>query len=106
MLKAELGYDNGSVFAKLGMDYIDERYFTYLNDQSVDSRTLFDLALGLRLKNLVRAKDITAQLNVSNLTDEEYISTVGSGGFGNSGDRQTLLTGSPRQYFLSLTTRF
>jgi iron complex outermembrane receptor protein len=106
MLKAEFGYDDGSLFAKLGFDYIDERYFTYLNDQSVDARTLLDLSMGYRFRGVPLAKQLTLQLNVTNLTDEQYISTVGSGGFGNSGDRQTLLTGAPLQYFLSLDARF
>ena len=106
MLKGEIGYDNGSLFAKLGFDYIDERYFNYLNDRSVEDRTLVDLSIGYRLQELSFVKQLTVQANVSNLTDEDYISTVGSGGFGNSGDRQTLLNGAPRQYFLTLDARF
>ncbi len=106
MLKGEVAYDNGALFARLGFDYIDERFFTYLNDQSVDSRTLLDLSLGYRIPDLGIVDQLLIQVNVSNLTDEDYVSTVGSGGFGNSGDRQTLLTGAPRQYFLTLDARF
>lgn len=43
------------------------------------------------------------QVGVTNLTDRKYISTVGSNGFGNSGDSQTLLQGAPRQFFVTLT---
>ena len=106
MLKGEVGYDNGRLFAKVGFDYIDERYFTYLNDQKVDSRTLVDLAFGYRLQDLGFLRQLTLQANVTNAADEDYISTVGSGGFGNSGDRQTLLTGAPRQYFITVDGRF
>lgn len=106
MLKGEIAFDNGRLFARLGFDYIDNRYFTYLNDQEVDSRTLLDLSLGYRLRDLGIVDQLTLQLNATNLTDEDYISTVGSGGYGNSGDRQTLLTGAPRQYFLMLDARF
>jgi iron complex outermembrane recepter protein len=106
MLKGEVGYDNGRLFAKVGLDYIDERYFTYLNDQKVDSRTLVDLAFGYRLQDLGFLRQLTLQANVTNAADEDYISTVGSGGFGNSGDRQTLLTGAPRQYFITVDGRF
>ncbi len=106
MLKGEVGYDNGRLFAKVGFDYIDARYFTYLNDQEVDSRTLVDLSLGYRMKDLGFLRQLTLQANVANATDEDYISTVGSGGFGNSGDRQTLLNGAPRQYFITLDGRF
>ena len=106
MLKGEVAYDNGSLFAKVGFDYIDERYFTYLNDQKVESRTLVDLTVGYRLGDLGFMRGLTLQGNVANATDEKYISTVGSGGFGNSGDRQTLLPGAPRQYFITLDGRF
>jgi iron complex outermembrane receptor protein len=34
------------------------------------------------------------------------VATVGSGGFGNSGDRQTLLVGAPQQFFVTLKTEF
>jgi iron complex outermembrane receptor protein len=106
MLKGEVAYDNGVLFAKVGFDYIDERYFTYLNDQKVESRTLVDLTVGYRLGDLGFMRGLTLQANVANATDEKYISTVGSGGFGNSGDRQTLLNGAPRQYFITLDGRF
>ncbi|MEQ1580314.1 MAG: TonB-dependent receptor [Steroidobacteraceae bacterium] len=106
MLKAELGYDNGNLFYKLGLDFVDDRYFSYLNDQLVDSRTLLDLSLGYRFRQFPAFKELTAQFNVANLTDEQYISTIGSNGFGNSGDSQTLLTGAPRQYFFTLNARF
>jgi iron complex outermembrane receptor protein len=106
MLKAELGYDSGTLFGKLGLDFVDDRYFSYLNDQSVDSRTLLDLSLGYRFRQFPVFKELTAQLNVANLMDEQYISTIGSNGFGNSGDSQTLLTGAPRQYFFTLNARF
>ncbi|MCI0362596.1 MAG: TonB-dependent receptor, partial [Phycisphaerales bacterium] len=105
MIKAELGYQSGGLFGKLGVDFIDKRYFTYLNDQSVDSRTLVDLALGYRFQGFALFKQLTAQFNVTNLLDEQYISTVGSAGLANSGDRQTLLTGAPRQYFIMLDAR-
>jgi iron complex outermembrane receptor protein len=106
MLKGEIAYDNDRFFARLGFDYIDARYFTFQNDQEVDSRTLLDLSLGYRLRDLGIVDQLTLQLNATNLTDEEYVSTLGSNGFGNSGDRQTLLAGAPRQYFLTLDARF
>jgi iron complex outermembrane receptor protein len=46
------------------------------------------------------------QVNVVNLTDEDYISTVGSGGFQNTAGRQTFLPGAPRQVFASIRRRF
>ena len=42
------------------------------------------------------------QLNATNLFDKAYVSTIGSNGFGNVGDNQTLLSGAPRQFFATL----
>jgi hypothetical protein len=43
-----------------------------------------------------------SKLNVTNLFDKDYISTIGTNGFGNIGDNQTLLNGAPRQIFATL----
>jgi iron complex outermembrane receptor protein len=50
-------------------------------------------------------KDLSLQVNVTNLFDKQYISTIGSNGFQASdptGTAQTLLTGAPRQLFVTL----
>lgn len=113
LFKSELGFDNGAFFGKLGLDYTGKRYFTYTNDLtagdglgSVDSYAVFDLGLGYRLENPGFGKNLSIQVNVTNLGDETYISTIGSNGFRNSGDRQTFLAGAPRQWFLSLNGQF
>ena len=52
---------------------------------------------------------LEVQGNVSNLLDKEYVSTVGSAGFGNSdptGDAQTLMVAAPRQMFVTLRKQF
>lgn len=109
MLSSELGYDSESLFAKLNYKYTSERQYTYLNEGSVSSFGMMNLALGYRFGNLGAAKDLTLQLDVTNLLDKDYIATVGSGGFGNSdlaGTAQTLLPGAPRQLFVSLKAAF
>jgi len=45
-------------------------------------------------------------VNISNLFDEEYISTINSNGFPLRGDSQTLLVGSPQQVFFTLRKTF
>ena len=60
------------------------------------------MSLGYRFKDFGFGKNITMQANVTNLTDEKYISTIGSNGFGNIGDNQTFLAGAPLQWFVSL----
>jgi iron complex outermembrane receptor protein len=75
----------------------------------VDSYTLLNLGVGYRFLQTGFADEITAQVDVANLTDEKYISTIGSNGFvpsDLSGTQQTLLTGAPRQIFFAVKARF
>jgi len=105
LFNTELSYEQGEWFGRVGAKYTDKRYYTYLNDASVPSYWLADLSAGYKLKSFGVLKDLTIQLNVTNLFDKQYIATVGSNGFATSdpqGTLQTLLTGAPRQAFLSL----
>lgn len=109
MLTSELGYDTQQLFAKLNYKYTSERQYTYLNEGAVSSFGMLNLSLGYRFGDLGFARDLTAQLDATNLLDKDYIATVGSGGFGNSdfaGTAQTLLPGAPRQLFFSLKAAF
>lgn len=42
------------------------------------------------------------QVNATNLFDREYVSTIGTNGFANRSDNQTLLAGAPQQFFVML----
>ena len=84
---------------------MSKRYFTYTNDQSVGSRVIVDATLGYRFDMGMR-KPIEVQLNATNLFDKRYVSTIGSNGFGNSGDNQTLLAGAPQQFFVTAKVGF
>lgn len=99
LARGEISFDNGALFARAAFNYMSERFFTYTNDQSVEERAIVDAAIGYRFTD-----SIEVQLNATNLLDKRYIATVGSGGYGNSGDRQTLLVGAPQQFFA--TVRF
>ncbi len=101
LLRGELTYDRGSLFGRIGANYMSKRFFTYTNDQSVPGRVLVDATLGYRL-----ADGIELQLNATNLLDKQYLGTINSGGTGNSGDRQTLLVGAPQQFFVTLKAGF
>jgi iron complex outermembrane receptor protein len=105
MLKSVLGYDDGQLFGNLGLDYMSKRFFTYTNDQSVPSRTLLNIGAGYRMKTLAMLHDASLQLGVTNLANTKYVSTIGSNGFGNSGDNQTLLAGAPRQVFVTFSAK-
>ncbi|WP_374470915.1 TonB-dependent receptor [Phenylobacterium sp.] len=106
LAKAELGYDDGAFFGRLSVSYLSKRYFTYENDQSVPSQTLAELAVGYRFAGSPWLEGLEAQLNVTNLFDKEYVSTLGSNGFPLRGDSQTLLVGAPRQVFATLRKSF
>jgi iron complex outermembrane receptor protein len=106
LFKADVGYDDGSFFARFSLSYMSKRYFNYENDRSVPSQTLADLSVGYRFSGSPWLEGLEVQANVSNLFDEEYISTINSNGFGLRGDNQTLLVGSPQQAFVTVRKKF
>lgn len=107
LARAELAYDDGHLYGTLAGAFTGERFSSYLNDESVDSYTLFELTAGYRFMDRGDWLDGTeVQFNVTNLFDEDHISTVGSGGFQNSAGRQTFLPGAPRQAFVTLRRHF
>jgi len=110
IFKGELSFDQGGFFGKLGLSYTDKRYYTYENvGGQVPSTTVADLALGYRFAEEGWGKGLEVQLNVTNLTDKDYISTIGSGGFVNSdatGEAMTVLPAPPRQFYVSVKKRF
>lgn len=106
MLKGEVVYDDGQFMGRVGANYMSKRYFTYTNDQSVPDRVLVDAAIGYTFDGEGILNGFGVEASVTNLTDEDYISTIGSNGFGGSGDNQTLLIGAPRQFFVTLRRGF
>jgi iron complex outermembrane receptor protein len=109
LLKSEVIYDNDKLFLRLDANFTDERHYTYLNDRPVDDYVIVNAGAGLRLRGLGVMNVVTVQADVTNVTDKEYISTIGSGGFSTSdanGTSLTLLRGAPRQYFLSVKAQF
>ncbi len=105
LLRGEIAYDSDGFFGRLGLNYMSKRFFTYTNDQSVPARLLADATLGYRF-DLGWRKPVELQLNATNLFNKEYVATIGSNGFGNSGDNQTLLAGAPQQFFATLKVGF
>ncbi len=99
--RAEISYDHKGAFGRIGVNYMSRRYYTYTNDQSVPGRVIVDASVGYRFN-----QNLELQLNATNLLDKRYIGTIGSGGFGNSGDAQTLLVGAPAQFFATLKAGF
>ncbi len=105
MLKGEIVYDDGRFLARVGADYMSKRFFTYTNDQSVPGRVIVDATIGYTFGEGA-LKGFGIEGSVTNLTDLKYVSTIGSNGFGASGDNQTLLAGAPRQFFVTVKRGF
>lgn len=110
IFKGELSFEQAGFFGKLGVAYTDKRYYTYENvGGQAPSTTIADLTLGYRFGDEGWGKGLQIQANVTNLTDKDYISTIGSGGFVNSdasGTAQTVLTAPPRQFYVSVKKTF
>lgn len=100
-------YDNQRFYARGNLNYMSKRYFTYSNDQSVPDRALLDATIGFRFGGTgMLASGWSIEGSVTNLTNAQYVSTVGSNGYGFAGDAQTLLVGAPRQWFATLRKDF
>ncbi|WP_076073033.1 TonB-dependent receptor [Sphingomonas montana] len=106
MVKGEIVYDDSRFLARIGADYMSRRFFTFENDQSVSGRVLLDATIGYTFATTGPLKGFAIEGSVTNLTDKDYVGTVGSNGFGARGDNQTLLAGAPRQFFVTLRRGF
>lgn len=106
ILKTDLAYDRDGLFGTLSVAYMSRRFFSYENDQSVPSRVVADLTLGYRFSGTPLLDGLEAQVNVSNLFNEEYFSTISSNGASIRGDTQTLLNAPPRQVFVTIRKSF
>lgn len=109
LFATELSYGIGDVELRLAGKYTGERYYTYSNDAGTDAFWLWDAGVSWRKRDIGQVKSLRVGLNVYNLFDKTYIATLGSNGFRDydpQGTFQTLLTGAPRQWFVSLDAQF
>lgn len=109
LFATELSYALREVELRLGGKYTGRRYYTYTNDAGTDAFWLWDAGLSWQRQDVGRIKSLRVGLNVYNLLDKRYIATLGSNGFRDTdpqGTFQTLLTGAPRQWFVSVDAKF
>ncbi|WP_240320713.1 TonB-dependent receptor [Sphingomonas crusticola] len=109
MLKGELVYDDGTVFGRVGGDYMSKRFFSYENDQVAGGRFVADASIGYRFAGSGWLKNISIEGSVTNLTNKRYISTVNTNNVEVSGsdfDNPNFMVGAPRQWFLTLKKGF
>lgn len=105
LAKGEISWDDKAFFARLAASYTSKRYYSYENDAAVGGFVVFDASLGYRFTQGI-LNGITLQANATNLFDRKYVSSIGTNGFANRGDSQTLLAGAPRQVFVTLKGAF
>ncbi|WP_122575395.1 TonB-dependent receptor [Pseudomonas viridiflava] len=94
--------------AGLQGSYMSKRYYTYTNDSSVAGYWLANTTLGYDFGKLGVVKDTTLSLNVVNLFDKRYISTLNTDASAASdptGDLQILQVGNPRSAFVTMAVR-
>jgi len=110
LANVQLGYDDGSIWGNVLMQFQDRRTYTYLNDQWVPSNAIFNLNLGYRFhSNNIVLRGLDAQINVTNLFDKHYVASVGTNGFEFSDPTRTFATlqaGAPRMVFFTLRKHF
>ncbi|WP_342120636.1 TonB-dependent receptor [Pseudoduganella sp. OTU4001] len=102
MWQTEAAYDDKHWFGRISGKYTGARFYTYTNDGRVPGYAVWNLAGGYRWR------DWTLQIQVQNLFDKRYFGTIGSNQFAASdpsGSFPTLLTGAPRELFITLGGR-
>ncbi|WP_374586774.1 TonB-dependent receptor [Pseudoduganella sp.] len=99
MWHTEAAYDDKKRFARLTGKYTSARYYSYTNDGRVPSFAVWNLAGGYRWNTW------QVQVQVANLFNKRHFATIGSNQFVASdpgGAFPTLLTGAPREVFVSI----
>jgi iron complex outermembrane receptor protein len=80
MYAGSLQYSTGPFLAALSGKFVDKRYSTLMNDESIDSYTTFDFDAGYKFQSFAFMKSPTVRLNVSNLFNANYLNeNSGSG---------------------------
>ena len=79
LLKADLGYDNGTFFGKLSLAYTGSRYFSYVNNAEVDGYTLADFTAGYRFggNDMLDGGAILDRINYTDGNTLDYLRLTG-----------------------------
>ena len=106
MFTTEMSYDNKVWFGRLAGKYTDKRFYTFVNDGQVPAYWVMHASAGFMQKSLGGFKDVKIELRIDNVLNKRYFSTIGSNQFVASdpaGNFPTLLTGAPRQLFVTIS---
>lgn len=75
---AGLRYDDGHFFSMITMHYASHQYATFMNDERMPSTLTADMSLGYRFHNIAALHQPTLRLNLSNLSNQHYLSGISS----------------------------
>lgn len=79
LLAASIGYENSGFFASITPKFVDERFYTLMNDGSIDSYVTVDASLGYRFdESWGMLKGAKVTLFGKNLFDEDYLGQIES----------------------------
>lgn len=109
LVSSDVTYENNGYFARIGGKYTGKRYLTYTNDSSLSGFTIWYLSAGYQYKKVRQFNSLRLQLNIDNLFDKKYFSSIGTNGFVSqdpTGLNYTLQQGNNRQIFFSLSLGF
>jgi iron complex outermembrane receptor protein len=72
IINSQLAYDDGHAFGHIGTNFLDRRYYSFVNDNYVSSYMLWDLGGGYRWHGIGPANEVTVKFSINNLFDKRY----------------------------------
>ncbi|MBF0886580.1 TonB-dependent receptor [Gluconobacter sphaericus] len=106
MYKNSLSYSVGDFNLHFDTLFMGKRYLSYVNDTRVPAYWLENFGMGYSFRNISIAKTLKFDFNIYNITNERYVSNMGSGGNPLSGDYNSLQVGAPRSFYGTISASF
>lgn len=108
-------YDFGPMRFGLEAKWVDVRWATDVNDEKVPAYTVVDFDLNFDIEEMGGPENVSAQININNLFDEDYLGSISSrsnrynvvsNGSTITGSAPTYNPGAPRTLMVSLRKAF
>lgn len=106
MYKNSINYHRNGFSVHFDTMYMGKRYLSYINDTAVPSYWLENFGISYAFRHVAVAQNLKFDFSINNITDEKYITNMGSGGNPLSGDYNTLQVGAPRSFYGTVSAHF
>lgn len=106
MYKGSIVWSHDGLSLHADGQYLSSRPLSYLNDTRINPYFIANLGASYAFGAHGPFRGITAAINVYNLLDRTYVSTMGELGNPFSGDYQGFMIGAPRQVFGTISAEF